>query len=111
MRLKVGCRVDLCRRVVALQRALERRAARPASGIWCAAVVLLQRTDGGVAKVGVVVVQAVAIPSSLVSPADAEGHETNDSQDDGAANTDNHADDDVARLRGHARRLLAALRR
>lgn len=110
-RLEIGCRVDLRRRVVALQRALEGRAARDTSSDGTgvvAALRLLQRANRSVAVVGVVVVKAVtAVPGRLLALVDAEGHEANNNKDNGATDTDNDTNDSVARRRRHARRLAA----
>lgn len=86
--------------MIALQRALEGRAAGHASRHGAGATLsLLQRAHRRVAVVGVVVVKAVAILGGLLASVDAEGHEADDDQDDGTANTDDHANNDVARRR------------
>ena len=112
-RLEIGCAVDLCRRVIALQRALEGRATRDTGRDGAgAALGLLQRAHRSVAVVGVVVVKAVAaILGRLLASVDAQGHEADDNQDDRTADTDDDANNYVARRRGHTRRLAAAIRR
>lgn len=94
--LKIGRRVDLRRCVVALERALEGRAA----GHGAAGIGLLGRAA--------VVHQAVVLVLVLLAAPDPPGDQRQTAEDDGAADTDNDADDGVAGLGRHARGLAAA---
>lgn len=93
--LKIRRRVDLRGRMVALECALERGAA----SYGAAGVGLL---DGAA-----VVHETVVLLLVLLAAPDAPGDQRQAAEDDGAADTDDHADDRVARLRRHARRLTA----
>lgn len=94
--LKVGRRVDLRWCVVALEGALEGRAA----GHRAAGIGLLGR--------GAVVHQAVVLVLVLLAAPDPPGDKRQTAEDDGATDADDHADDGVAGLGRHPRGLAAA---
>lgn len=96
--LKIGRRVDLRRRVIALEGALEGRAAgQGAAGLGLA-------LDGAA-----VVHQAVVLLLVLLATPDPPGDQRQTTKNDGAAHADHHTDDRVACLRRHARLLLAVV--
>lgn len=84
-------RVHLCRRMVTLQRALE----RCPSAHRVAGIRLLSRA--------VVVHQAVVLFGCPLAAPDSPSDKGKSRQDDGTAHTHDHADHRVASLGGHAR--------